>query len=126
MKMHYYLKAGKIILITLFLINTVPAQDVTKVGTSAAPFLKIPVGARAAGMGGAFVSMVDDPSALYWNPGGLPRIERFAIFIDHSPWLPGLQHNFIGIKSCQLIIFIVSINSPAISIINHISVRHIN
>lgn len=29
------------------------------------------VGARALGMGGAFVAVVDDPSAVHWNPPGL-------------------------------------------------------
>src|SRR5262245_21643846 len=29
------------------------------------------VGTRAAGMGGAFVAVADDASAVYWNPAGL-------------------------------------------------------
>jgi long-chain fatty acid transport protein len=29
------------------------------------------VGTRAAGMGGAFVGVADDASAIYWNPAGL-------------------------------------------------------
>ena len=29
------------------------------------------VGTRAAGMGGAFVGVADDASAIYWNPGAL-------------------------------------------------------
>lgn len=33
------------------------------------------IGARATGMGGAFVSVADDPSALYWNPAGLGMCE---------------------------------------------------
>jgi hypothetical protein len=32
------------------------------------------VGTRALGMGGAFVAVADDPSAVYWNPAGLPRM----------------------------------------------------
>ena len=34
------------------------------------------VGARALGMGGAFVSLSDDFSGLFWNPAGLARVER--------------------------------------------------
>ena len=30
------------------------------------------VGARARGMGGAFVAVADDASATWWNPAGLP------------------------------------------------------
>jgi Uncharacterised protein family (UPF0164) len=40
-------------------------------GTSGATFLKIPVGTRATSMGGAFVSVSDDVSAIHWNPAGL-------------------------------------------------------
>lgn len=73
------------------------SQEVKKVGTSSAAFLKIPVGARGSSMGGAFVSIADDPSALYWNPGGLSRNKKYALIVDHSPWLPGLSFNFFGI-----------------------------
>ncbi len=73
------------------------SQEVKKVGTSAAAFLKIPVGARGASMGSAFASVADDPSALYWNPGGLSRNEEYALMVDHSPWLPGLSYNFFGV-----------------------------
>ncbi len=75
--------------------RTVQAQEVRKVGTSAASFLRIPVGARGTSMGSAFVSLADDASAVFWNPGGLSRIAQNALMVDHSPWLPGLQFNFI-------------------------------
>ncbi len=35
------------------------------------------VGARAIGMGGAFVAIANDPSAAYWNPSGLGLINKF-------------------------------------------------
>lgn len=73
------------------------AQQTNKIGTAAATFLRIPVGARAAGMGGAFVSMVDDPSGLYWNPSVLSSLQSHALMVDHSPWLPGLTFDFAGI-----------------------------
>ena len=34
-------------------------------------FLRIPTGARAAGMGGTFVALADDATATHWNPAGL-------------------------------------------------------
>lgn len=34
------------------------------------------VGARAMGMGGAYVTVSDDLSGLFWNPAGLARVER--------------------------------------------------
>jgi len=72
------------------------AQEVKKVGTSAAAFLRIPVGARGIAMGSAFASIADDGSALFWNPGTAARLSRYTLFIHHSPWLPGLDHTYFG------------------------------
>src|SRR5437879_4269758 len=35
------------------------------------------VGERAQGMGGAFVAVADDASAIYWNPAGLANVYQF-------------------------------------------------
>ena len=43
-------------------------------GGYAGAFLRIPVGARPAGMGNAFVSVADDANALYFNPGGIYQL----------------------------------------------------
>lgn len=93
-------KAFIALLLVILLLMTYAdsfTQEVKKVGTSSAAFLKIPVGARGSSMGSAFVSLADDPSSLYWNPGGLSRNEKYALMVDHSPWLPGLSFNFFGI-----------------------------
>jgi len=39
----------------------------TKVSTAGGQFLKVPIGARGMGMAGAYGSVADDLSALYWN-----------------------------------------------------------
>jgi hypothetical protein len=41
--------------------------------------LSIGVGARALGMGGAYVAVADDSTATYWNPAGLPKIKHVEI-----------------------------------------------
>jgi hypothetical protein len=51
------------------------AEIFEKVGTFDGQFLKIPIGARAEGMGGAFVAVADDASAVFWNPAGIARLE---------------------------------------------------
>lgn len=38
------------------------------------------VGARAMGMGGAFIAVADDYSAVHWNPAGLGQIRRMEAF----------------------------------------------
>lgn len=39
-------------------------------------------GSRAAGMGGAFVAVADDASAVYWNPAGLASGPMFNLQLD--------------------------------------------
>ncbi|MCK4353047.1 hypothetical protein KAW65_06550 [candidate division WOR-3 bacterium] len=37
------------------------------------------IGAKALGMGGAFISVADDPTAVYWNPAGLTQIDKLTV-----------------------------------------------
>lgn len=45
-------------------------------------------GARALGMGGAFIAIADDATSASWNPGGLTQLERpeFSLVLSHK-WL---------------------------------------
>ncbi|TFB11047.1 PorV/PorQ family protein [Candidatus Marinimicrobia bacterium MT.SAG.4] len=69
-------------------------SNVSKVGTSSAPFLTVPIGPRAISMGGAFVAVSDDASALYWNPSGITRLDRNEFVAIHSKWIAGINHDF--------------------------------
>jgi hypothetical protein len=81
----------------LFALQSAQGEGFSKVGTTAAQFLKIEVGARAVGMGGAFVAQADDGTALYWNPAGLTRIDGIALSATHVRWLADLTHSFVGL-----------------------------
>ena len=71
-------------------------DNISKVGTTSASFLEIGVGPKAISMGGAFVSVADDATAMYWNPGGLSRVAgNQAIFI-HTQWLADISHSYAG------------------------------
>ena len=66
-------------------------------GTSAANFLKIGVGPRGTGMGGAFVAHVNDVTSLYWNPAGISNITSFEVGVSYTDWILDIQHNFLGV-----------------------------
>lgn len=42
------------------------------------------VGARALGMGGAFIGVADDAEAVYWNPAGLALSHRREVTFTHT------------------------------------------
>jgi len=73
------------------------SKNVSKVGTTAAVFLEIPAGASAVGMGGAFVSLANDASALYWNVGGISTIEKYDLHITNMTWIGDTKYNFAGL-----------------------------
>lgn len=69
-----------------------------KVGTFGGQFLKIPVGARAEGMGGAFVGVSDDASAIFWNAAGIARIdpEKSVLSFNHAVLPADIQFTQAG------------------------------
>lgn len=71
--------------------------NVTKVGTTSAQFLKNEAGARAVAMGGAFVAVNNDATALYWNPSGISMLPRTEVVLIHTKWLADMSYNFVGI-----------------------------
>jgi hypothetical protein len=72
-------------------------ERLTNVGTTAAPFLEVGVGSHAIGMGGAYVAMATDVSSLYWNPGGLSRIEQSEAIFERIDWLVDISFNYFGV-----------------------------
>lgn len=86
-------------LLALLLISysQVAAQGVTKTGTAAAAFLGIDVGPRATAMGSAYVSVANDPTAMYWNPAGISGMEKFNATFSNTRWIADLSFNFAGL-----------------------------
>ncbi len=82
--------------LTMFSLQ-VFAQSGGNAGSAGAQFLKIGVGARAMGMGGAFGSMGGDATSLAWNPAGIGGIERIDVAVQHTAWVADMNHEFIGL-----------------------------
>ena len=69
---------------------------VDKTGTTAAKFLSIGPGSKAISMGGAFTSIADDASAMYWNPAGIVNVKQNQVLVNHTNWIAGINYDYIG------------------------------
>lgn len=71
------------------------------VAEATAIFLLIAPGARAGGMGEAFVAVSDDATTTWWNPAGLAFLDSRELTFMHVNWLPtfrldDLYYDFIS------------------------------
>ena len=86
MKIKFLQQISLMILVSTSLIFS-QSKNLSKVGTTAATFLEIGVGATATGMGGAYVSMANDATSLYWNVAGAARLSQYEVDVVHTNWL---------------------------------------
>jgi len=82
-------------LISLIIVNP-GYSGFSKVGTAAAQFLKIGIGARAVGMGESFVAVANDASTLFWNPAGMMNVDKISLSVSHSEWFADIYHDYAG------------------------------
>ncbi len=68
----------KIILSILCIITVLHSQN-PNLGASGAKFLNIPMGARAASMGGAVIGSTNDASSVFWNPSGITGVTGSSV-----------------------------------------------
>ncbi len=81
----------------LIFIPTISADDACTPGRIEIPSSPNPVGsgARALGMGGAFIAIADDATAASWNPGGLTQLRKPEISFVGAGFLR-LEDNTYG------------------------------
>ena len=65
-------------------------------GTSAANFLKIPVGARGTSLGGAFTAVADNADAVFYNPAGLGLLAVPEFSYAFNNYLPGVSQQWLA------------------------------
>jgi hypothetical protein len=87
----------KILTILIAFTSVTLFSQVSKVGTTAAAFLEIGPGAVATGMGGAFVSVANDATALYWNPSGMADFTKNEVTIFHANWIASTNFDYAAL-----------------------------
>jgi hypothetical protein len=81
-------------LLLIIFAQSVDAQVIGRVGTTAAPFLKIGVGARALAMGEAYTTQAEDITGIYWNPAGLANLSKKQVIFNHYDYIADLYYDF--------------------------------
>jgi len=82
-----------VIAILFPLLQCIGFSQVTKTGTTAAKFLSVGIGPRANAMGGAFTAIVNDASALYWNPAGAADLTQSEAMFTYTSLFKDLNIN---------------------------------
>jgi long-subunit fatty acid transport protein len=90
-----------LLLVNLFSANVVYSQLIPnlggqRTGTSSLQFLKIGNGARGTAMGEAFIAVVDDISALHYNPAGLTLFKDNGLTFSHTQWFVDSRLENVG------------------------------
>lgn len=65
-------------------------------GSTGGVGLKLPSAARPTAMGGAFVGLADDLSALDWNPAGLATVGAPELALMHTKYLADTSYEVLG------------------------------
>ena len=70
----------------------------TGAGTTGAPFLKIPVGAKAGALGEAIVAAPFGGEAVYWNLGSLAFQKGIHFNASYQTWIADISSQFVGLS----------------------------
>jgi hypothetical protein len=78
--------------------QVLPSFGGSRAGTAGLQFLKIAPDARSSAMAGSYAAIVDDVSAMYWNPAGLTHLDsgRYHFQFSHASYVAGIGINFAG------------------------------
>jgi hypothetical protein len=74
------------------------AGEFVKVGAAGSQFLKIDLGARANGMGGAYGAVANDLTSIYWNPAGLADVRAISANFSYTQWFANFNHMFAAVS----------------------------
>jgi hypothetical protein len=99
------MKHKSLIFFYLFLITTnciqsqvLPSFGDSRAGTAGLQFLKIAPDARSSALAGSYAAIVDDVSAMYWNPAGLTHMDsgKYHFQFSHASYVADVGLNFAG------------------------------
>ena len=82
-----------LVLIILVFVIPLQAAGLKKIAQSGMQWLSIPVGARAAALGGAYTAVANDASSIFWNPAGVALTRGGNFFLTQTKWIADINVN---------------------------------
>ena len=90
-------KSFRLSLIALGLLAFTASRAAASDANSAALFLELGAGARAAALGGAVSANVKDATSAYWNPAGLAHLNGWDLAGTHTEWLEDIRYEHVSV-----------------------------
>ena len=92
---------GKVVVTLLALALALPASleaafSNKDAGTRGGQFLKLPVGAKAIGMGEAATAVADDANAIFYNVAGIARLDKKSGEYMFSKYVESTSYHWVG------------------------------
>lgn len=87
------------ILIVLFISNMLMAGNESRIGTTGAEQLNIPVGARSIATSGAFIASLTGVESIYWNPAGLDRSGKTEAMFSYMNYIADINLTYLALAS---------------------------
>ncbi len=91
------MKMKKIFILVCVMLSASALFAQSKFGTSAVPFLGMPVGARSIALGSAYVALSNDAISTYYNPGAMSHGTSSQAIISHTNWLVDSKFDWAGV-----------------------------
>jgi hypothetical protein len=80
----------------IFSISIIILLTLLTVSAAESAFEDMELGARALGMGSAFVAVADDASAIFWNPSGIARIDDRELTMSYMELYDLVSYSSVG------------------------------
>jgi len=90
------MKKQFLVLIAAAGIFTASASHAQKVGSTSMQFLKVMPSARATALGEAYAVWATGAEAIFWNPGGLAKLEKMELSTTYINWLFDAQQGALA------------------------------
>jgi len=92
-----YIPNRLLLLLALLTVSLAGVSEAgNRSGTVSGQFLKLPLSARAVGMGGAQVATASGVSSIAYNPAGIMAVPNYGFSATYTQWFANIQYSYFG------------------------------